>query len=159
MPRPANTRQTASAADKRIPRIALAMGVVSAVPFLAATAAIALGDHAAIRLYGHVALISYGACVLSFLGAVHAGLAIRDAPLPGGRLIVAAVAPALAWLSLALGERNGLLLMAASFLALLAYDIAAARQGWVPAWYPRLRWPLTGVALVCVLVAMRFAPL
>jgi hypothetical protein len=158
MSRAVEPRRAAPSEERRIPRAAVALGALSAVPFVAAAAIILWSESQALRLYGHVALVSYGACVLSFLGAVHAGLALREAPLPAARLIVAAGAPALAWLSLALGERAGLLAMAAGFLATLAYDIAAARRDWAPAWYPRLRWPLTGVALASLLIALQFAP-
>ncbi|HJQ60295.1 MAG TPA: DUF3429 domain-containing protein [Vineibacter sp.] len=159
MPRAVESRRDAAATDRRVPSVALMLGAISTLPMVAGAAAIVLSDSAALRLYSHVAMVSYGACMLSFLGAVHAGLAFRDTPLAATRLLVAAAAPALAWMSLAVGEDNGLLLMAVSFLALLAYDIAAARRGWAPAWYPRLRWPLTGVTLICLLVTMRFAPL
>jgi hypothetical protein len=142
-----------------MPPVALILGIASAIPFVAAAAAALLGQSPALRLYGYVALISYGACVLSFLGAVHAGAALRETPVPTARLAAAATAPLLAWLALALGEHNGLLLMAAGFLAVLAYDIAAARRSWLPAWYPRLRWPLTGVTLLCLLAVRQFGPI
>lgn len=138
--------------------MALILGIASAIPFAAAAAGALFGHSPTLRLYGYVALISYGACVLSFLGAVHAGAALRETPVPAARLAIAAAAPLLAWLALALGERNGLLLMAAGFLAVLAYDIFATRRGWLPAWYPRLRWPLTGVMLVCLLAVRQQGP-
>lgn len=141
-----------------MPLAAWILGLAGAGPFIVAAAAATVGQEPAIRLYGYVALIAYSACMLSFLGAVHAGLALRENPLPVARLGIAAIAPALAWLSLALGERNGLLLMAAAYLGLLAYDIVAARRGQVPAWYPRLRWPLTGIVLVCLVAAMQSGP-
>ncbi len=144
--------------DRQLPPAALILGVASLVPFVAATAGVAFGQGPAIRVYSYIAMISYGACVLSFLGAVHCGLALRETPVSAARLAVSGLPPLLAWLSLALGERNGLLLMAASFLAVLAWDVAAARRGWAPAWYPRLRWPLTGVVLVCLMVVMQFQP-
>ena len=134
------------------------LGIASVVPFVAATAGVVLGQDPALQVYSYIAMISYGACGLSFLGAVHCGLALRDSPLPTGRLAISGLPPLLAWLSLALGQRNGLLLMAASFLAVLAWDIVAARRGWAPAWYPRLRWPLTGIVLVCLMVARQVQP-
>jgi hypothetical protein len=141
-----------------VPPAAWVLGLAGAGPFVVATAGIVVSQEPAIRLYGYVALISYGACVLSFLGAVHTGLALREKPVPTIRLAASAVAPALAWLSLALGERTGLLMMVAAYLGLLAFDIAAARRGWTPAWYPRLRWPLTGIVVGCLIGALQFGP-
>ncbi|MCW5747577.1 MAG: DUF3429 domain-containing protein [Alphaproteobacteria bacterium] len=126
------------------------------VPFAGLAATVAVSGDPAIRIYAYVALVSYGACILSFLGAVHAGFALRQTPVATWQLLAAAAAPVLAWLSLALGERTGLLLMTASHLGVLACDIVAARRGLAPVWYPRLRWPLTGVVLICLLAALQF---
>ncbi|TWS95840.1 DUF3429 domain-containing protein [Reyranella sp. CPCC 100927] len=159
MARPVDQPRAAPPTDRRIPLAALLLGVASLIPFVAAAAAATLASSPTQRLYGYVALISYSACVISFLGAIHAGAALREAPLPGARLAAAAIAPLLAWLALALGERNGLTMMAATLLLVLAYDITAARRGWVAPWYPRLRWPLTGVMLVSLLAARQFGPI
>lgn len=111
------------------------------------------------RLYGTSLLSAYGACALSFLGAVHWGLAMREQPVPALRLAISVVPALVGFIALAIGGRAGLTLMAAGFLAVLAYDIFGARQGLVPAWYPRLRWPLTGIALVCLFGAILGGPL
>jgi hypothetical protein len=47
----------------------------------------------------------------------------------------------------------GLALLAMAFLGLLAYDEAAGRAGTLPAWYPRLRRPLTAIVVPCLLIA------
>jgi hypothetical protein len=158
VPPPEPHPRAAPPADRRVPGIAWGLGIASVAPFVVATAGIALATDPALGLYAYVALVSYGACMLAFLGAVQAGLALRETPLPAARLAASAVAPALAWLSLAVGEGNGLLLMTAGHLAMLGYDIVAARRGWAPAWYPRLRWPLTGIVLGCLLAARQFGP-
>jgi len=111
------------------------------------------------RLYGVALLSAYGACVLSFLGAVHWGLAMREQPVPALRLALSVVPVLIGFATLAIGGRPGLTLMAVGFLATLAYDIAGARRGFVPSWYPRLRWPLTGIALVCLFGAILGGPL
>ncbi|HKU97763.1 MAG TPA: DUF3429 domain-containing protein [Vineibacter sp.] len=146
-------------ADRRIPPAAVLLGTASVIPCVAAAIAATLASSPTLRLYGYVALISYSACVISYLGAIHGGLALRDTPLSAARLAAAATAPLLAWLALALGERNGLLMMAAVLLLVLAYDITAARRGWIAPWYPRLRWPLTGVMLVCLLATRQLGPI
>lgn len=149
----------APSADRRIPLPALLLGIASLIPCVAAAIAATSASSPTPRLYGYVALISYSACLISYLGAIHGGLALRETPLSAARLIAPATAPLLAWLALALGESNGLLMTAAILLLVLAYDITAARRGWIAPWYPRLRWPLTGVMLVCLLVTRQFGPI
>lgn len=46
-----------------------------------------------------------------------------------------------------------LLGLAAVFIALLAYDIGAARAGAAPAWHPALRLQLTGAVVLCLVFA------
>lgn len=104
-------------------------------------------------------LTAYAACTLSFLGAVHWGLAMREQPVPTARLAVGTIPTLVAFVALAVGERTGLTLMALGFLATLAYDIFGARRGFVPSWYPRLRWPLTGIALLSLFCAILGGPL
>ncbi|QQS14216.1 MAG: DUF3429 domain-containing protein [Rhodospirillales bacterium] len=148
--RPATAPTNAPAASTRsIPRLALALGVLGTAPFALAAGAV-LWAPQPWPLFAFSALIGYGTCVLSFLGAVHWGLAMRDpAPRPS-QFLIGAAAPLTAWLSLAFGSAVAVLGLATGFLAMLAYDIAAARRGAAPAWYPRLRWPLTGIALLCL---------
>jgi len=43
--------------------------------------------------------------------------------------------------------------LALGFAILLAYDIFAARGSETPAWYPRLRLPLTATVVSCLLLA------
>lgn len=108
------------------------------------------------RAYGLSLMSAYAACALSFLGAVHWGLAMREQPVPAHRLAISIIPALVGFGALATGE---LAVMAAGFLGVLAYDIFGARRGFVPAWYPRLRWPLTGIALVCLFGAILGGPL
>lgn len=84
---------------------------------------------------------------------------MREQPVPATRFAVATVPTLVAFAALAIGERTGLTLMAVGFLAVLAYDIHGARRGFVPSWYPRLRWPLTGIALLALFCAILGGPL
>jgi hypothetical protein len=111
------------------------------------------------RLYGISLLTAFAACALSFLGAVHWGLAMREQPVPAARLAISTLPVLVGFVALAIGGRAGLTVMAAGFLGALAYDIYGARRGFVPAWYPRLRWPLTGIVLVCLFGAILGGPL
>ena len=138
----------------RIPRVALWLGPLGLIPFLAG--ALALWLLPAERLPdASFALIGYGAVILSFLGGVHWGLAA-----PAGRplQIGFSVLPALVgWLALlvAIFFAGGpaLWLLVAAFAILLPGDLLVAGRGLAPPWYPRLRVPLTLVVVACLAVA------
>ncbi len=141
------------------PAVTILIGIASLAPFVAGTALAAYGGTLDWRLYGVSLLTAYAACALSFLGAVHWGLAMREQPAPAGRLTVSIMPMLVGFVALAIGGRGGLTVMAAGFLGALAYDIYGARRGFVPSWYPRLRWPLTGIALICLFGAILGGPL
>lgn len=141
------------------PLAAILIGIASLAPLISGAALAAFGAMLEWRLYGISLLTAYAACALSFLGAVHWGLAMREQPVPALRLAVSVVPMLVGFVALALGGRAGLTVMAAGFLGVLAYDIFGARQGFAPAWYPRLRWPLTGIALICLFGAILGGPL
>jgi Protein of unknown function (DUF3429) len=84
---------------------------------------------------------------------------MREQPASASRLAASIIPLLVGFVSLAIGGRTGLTLMAAGFLGALAYDIYGARRGFVPSWYPRLRWPLTGIALICLFCAILGGPL
>jgi hypothetical protein len=92
--------------------------------------------------------------ILSFLGAVHWGFALRapagEAPAAWPRLGLG-VAPALvAWIALLLPARPGLVLLAAGVVAVAAVETAAAKRGLMPKSYLGLRWPLSLGAGTCL---------
>ena len=142
-----------------LPAAAIAIGITSLAPLIAGAALAVLGATLDWRLYGTSLLSAYAACALSFLGAVHWGLAMREQPVPAARLAVSIIPALVGFVALAIGGRAGLTVMAAGFLGVLAYDIFGARRGFVPAWYPRLRWPLTGIALLSLFGAILGGPL
>ena len=102
------------------------------------------------------ALLAYGAIILSFLGGIQWGLAIArpggaSPDTLGGRLIVSITPSLAAWGALLVPERAGLILLALSIAAMLWVDLRATRLGQAPAWYPRLRIPLS-CAVIATLV-------
>lgn len=136
-----------------VPRPALILGFAGLIPF-------ALGAVGAWTLDAERAGFAiplqffYASAVLSFLGAVHWGLAMADADRRAGWARYGwGVVPALAgWLLTALEfepVHMGLALTLA-FPVTLAADIVAARCGLAPRWYPALRIPLTLVATLCL---------
>lgn len=137
-----------------VPPAAMALGAAGLIPFVGC---LLIGLLAADDLAGlaMLALRGYGACILSFMGGVHWGLAIHPAAPEAdyGRLGASVVPALVAWAALLLPPYFGYLVLATAFAGLLAYDLAATRKGLAPAWYPKLRVPLTVVVTLCLLLA------
>ena len=137
-----------------IPRMALWLGPLGLLPFLAG--ALAAWLLPAERLPGTIlALAAYGAVILSFLGGVHWGLAA-----PAGRApqLGFSVLPSLvAWVALLTANLPALdaalWLLAAAFAIMLVCDLVAAGRELTPEWYPRLRLPLSLGAVLCLAAA------
>lgn len=142
--------------ETKTPTAAAWLGGLGAIPFVAlATAAHAF--RGPVQMQCVHALFTYGATIISFLGGVHWGLAISperstsQAALKGW--LILSVIPSLAgWTALLFPPVTGMIILSASFLAMLWIDLRATRVGQAPAWYPRLRTPLTGL-VVASLVA------
>lgn len=131
------------------------LGYAGLLPF-AGAATLALLGPPPWRGWALAALAAYGAVILSFLGAVHWGLALRAPPEEARAAwprFGLGVLPALVgWVSLLLPARPGLLLLAAGVLAVAAAESAAARRGLVPRDYLSLRWALSLGAAACLLL-------
>lgn len=137
------------------PAPAVILGVAGLVPFvgLTAIAAFAPVPYYAFVLY---ALLGYGAVILSFVGALHWGYAVKR----GARGAQAwmqygwSVLPALAaWLSLLVPVWTGLRLQAGALVACYVFDRVMGRYDPNPRWLLRLRAALTVVAAVSLTIA------
>jgi uncharacterized protein DUF3429 len=130
-----------------------ALGYAGLIPF-AAAALLALLGPPSWRGPALGALAAYGAVILSFLGAVHWGFALRapegEAPAAWPRLGLGVVPALVAWVALLLPLRPGLALLAAGVVAVAAAETAAARRGFMPESYLGLRWPLSLGAGACL---------
>lgn len=132
---------------RTIPPAAAVLGLAGLAPFigLAALALLVPG----LRDASLGALLGYGAVILSFVGALHWGYAVRrDAR---GRAAWVqygwSVVPALvAWATVLLPIQAGLRVQAAALAVCLLVDHAMARTDPVPGWLLRLRALLTVVA-------------
>ncbi|SEI39785.1 Protein of unknown function [Allopseudospirillum japonicum] len=108
------------------------------------------------------AFLFYAAIILSFLGGIHWGLALRDSQNPLSpdtlqRLILSMAPSLLAWPALLLDEEQGLWVLAIGFVLTWWYERLPASRKRVPAWYLQLRTRLTLVVLACHLgMLMRF---
>ena len=141
------------------PASARALGVTGLIPFWAAALAAAFAappwDARA-----SAALFLYGAVILSFLGAVHWGLALREADGPArDRAFVASVIPALwAWFCAFAPGTWSFIGLIVGFLLMLIYDWDRGRAGALPAWYPGLRIWLTLGAVAALLLGLSLGP-
>lgn len=143
-------------APNRPTRWALGLGYGGLIPFVGlALAAWVLDAPAHSRslpaLLVSFALLAYGATILSFLGAIHWGFAMRDASGPTARLLLWGVVPSLlGWLALLLSPVVGLCLLAAGLWVCYAVDRSVYPRFGLGAWLP-MRLLLTVVASVSCL--------
>jgi hypothetical protein len=141
-----------------LPRTVAWLGYGGLLPFLALTPASLLDHH-----HGAVwsdALYAYGAIILSFIGALHWGLAMSLPELTERQRSACfawSVVPALiAWPAVLFSPPLAAPLLVFGFIAHYLQDRRLARQATLPGWYLPLRLRLTSVAVVC-LVAGVFA--
>jgi hypothetical protein len=142
-------------AETKVPSSAKWLGGLGAVPFVGLAGAIPFLIGAPRLLVVH-ALVTYGSTILSFLGGVHWGLAIRTPGSPddgklAARLTLSVIPSLVGWAALLVAERMGLWILAMAIAAMLWVDIRATRRGQAPPWYPRLRIPLTCTVLAALL--------
>jgi hypothetical protein len=131
------------------------LGYAGLIPFVIGAALAVLGPPSW-RAWAAFALAAYGAVILSFLGAVHWGLALRASPeessaawpRPGLGVLPALVG----WVGLLLPAPFGLALLATGLLAVAATETVAARRGLLPPGYLALRWTLSLGAAACLLL-------
>lgn len=136
-----------------LPSAALWLGVAGLLPFLASAAVVLLGLPPG-EAVAVPALIAYAACILSFLGAVHWGFALRapeaEAWASGRRLALGVVPALFAWPALLVPAWIGLGALIAAFLAVWVAEEVAGRQGLIPLSYLWLRRGLTVVVVVAM---------
>lgn len=98
------------------------------------------------------ALLSYAAIILSFMGAVHWGLAMDGAVkrLQFGVSVVPALA---AWSASLMSPMWNYSILIVSFVSLCLFDNYMARKNRTPKWYPVLRIPLTVVVVISLIIA------
>ena len=141
-----------NAPSPHIPRL---LGWAGLVPFGLA----ALGTHSGIDTlvpYGFLGGTAYGAVILSFLGAVHWGLAMQDDRSP--YWYVWSITPALFGFAslLLLDIEMRVVTLIPLFALTWLVDRKAAKCGLIPNWYMRLRSKLTAGAVIS-LTAMLLA--
>ena len=138
------------------PQLGKLIGFGGLTPFLGCAVLVYAGntDMSMIALF---ASAIYGAVILSFVGAVHWGLTMREDRSP--YWYVWSIIPAiLGWLAIVLLDiKFSLLALAIAFSLAWSVDRQASLRGLIPAWYMHMRHILTAGATMS-LVATAFAP-
>jgi len=98
-------------------------------------------------------LTAYAAIILSFMGAIHWGVAISSTEDKHGQYLIASVIPGLsAWLALLLPQTYALTLLMIGFIVLIIYDWSVEKPQRLPTWYMPMRNRLTIVVLMCLTI-------
>ena len=102
----------------------------------------------------HKLLIAYGAIILSFMGAIHWGIAMSvKTDLSSSQLGLSVMPALLGWLAFMLPLVHGYSLLILSFIYLCIYDKYINKHGLLPDWYLPMRIILTSVVVLCLAVA------
>lgn len=117
----------------------VALGYAGMLPFVACVLAIALLDGEP-RALAVRALVAYGAVILSFLGAVHWGLLLRQRDAAAPARLAIGVLPSLAgWIALLLPDRYALTLLVVAFGGFWLYEHRVVGTALLPSGYLDLR--------------------
>ena len=141
----------------RIPAPALILGLAGLLPFLYGALSVlwpalgGLGQLWSINHAGRALLQIYGIVILCFMAGVIWGFAAKADGPQATMFYALSVLPAIFVFLTAFAEpRASLVMLIAGFVALLAIDQSAARQGLAPGWWMRLRLLLTTVVVLCL---------
>ena len=147
-----------------IPLSARWLGLLGLVPFVTIT--FETVTDTSIGVYNsRFVLRAYGAVILSFLGGIQWGMAIRNSDGNArtrrgltSMLTLSVVPSLIGWAGLLIDEPLSFGLLISGFVLVLFTDVRAAKRGMAPRWYLRLRYTLTGLVVTCLVVAAVFKP-
>jgi hypothetical protein len=141
-----------------VPPPARILGLAGLLPFWGGVLALIVLDEPG-RRAALVAVIAYGAVILTFLGAVHWGLALQVAREVRWERLGWGVAPSLiGWAAMLIDPAPALLLLVLGLGAALAVDLRAGAAALFPAWYVALRIALSIGAIAALLLALVLLP-
>lgn len=135
-----------------IPHTAAWLGGFGLLPFAAGAV---MSNIAVTADFGHWFIIGYGAIILSFLGGIQWGIALC-ADRPGSiAYVVSIIISLIGWAATFLAPPLSFIVLAAGFLAALAFDALATVLFGLPGWFLRLRFMLSlGVLTALGIAAM-----
>jgi hypothetical protein len=127
----------------------LGLGYLAVLPFVVCAALVWTGG-VELRARASIALLAYAAVVVSFIGAIHWGIAFSRVA-PATSLFVWGVAPAIvAWLSMLAHPGVGLVTDAVALVVCYLVDRSVYPRQGLAIWLP-LRLRLTVLATLCCL--------
>jgi hypothetical protein len=136
----------------KLQQLAKILGYAGLIPFLI----FSLATWVSIPLTNnpHFVLSTYAAVILSFMGAIHWGVAIsRDSNIAVSELGLSVLPALLAWLALLIPALFAYGLLILCFFVLYLVDRYASDKGLLPYWYLPMRLVLTSVVILCLIVA------
>ncbi len=139
-------------------RLAWIFAIAGALVFAGLTAML-FSTQNQVRIPGIAALVTFAAIVLSYLGGIEGGLALRDVEGTANTRAIAFAMSALpslaAWGVLWLPSPHWQLGAALGlFVAVWMFDLWLARRGLVPSWFVDLRTAVTAVVALTLGVAL-----
>jgi glutaredoxin-related protein len=134
-----------------VPRAGTWLGYAGLLPFVAALLGFLLGGDAREEYFSRQ-FIAYGAVILSFVGAVHWGVALGSGGMRVMRLSFSIMPALLAWAALLLPAAPAAWLLLAGFILLRAWEASPPVAGTLPHWYRALRARLTAAVGLLLLV-------
>ena len=135
--------------DARVPILPGILGYAGLIPFVVSGIGIWFVPTSQVEMLDK-ALLTYAACILAFMGAIHWGVALNSNA--NSWQLGASVLPALlAWLALNTPFPWVYSILIISFVVLCIVDSIATRSNYLPAWFPRLRTPLTLVVVLSLI--------
>lgn len=141
-------------ASLSLPRHVAWLGYGGLMPFIGLVVLAGVDPHH--TLAWSDALIGYGAIILSFIGAVHWGVAMSAADLAPEcqrRTFMWSIVPALiAWPATVLAGSIASLILVIGFVLHFVQDKVLAGSAHLPVWYVPFRRHLTLVACLCLLL-------
>ncbi len=146
-PRP-HVEQTAAG----IPVLAQWLGYAGLLPFVVGAVELWLLP-GFITDFIETALLAYAAVILSLMGAIHWGLAMRShRDIINLQLGLSVIPALLGWVALLIPAVAAYPILMLSFIVLNLFDLQAVKLNMAPSWYPKFRLPLT-IGVVLSLVA------
>ncbi len=132
-----------------VPTPALILGLAGLAPFLLGAGAMALGSPTVV-VNAYLHLLRYAAIILTYIGAVHWGLAVAAGETRWWWYAVSILPALVAWLVVSVaGPVFQFGVMAIAYFVVFMVDLRAVEAGLAPRWYANLRKFLTIAVLLC----------
>ncbi len=137
---------------RSIPFAALVLGLAGLVPFGVAAVSQWIEVPHVSPAFGIVAAATYGAVILSFLGGIRWGTALKTVASRRQtcELLASVLSSLVGWLALLLSPIVGFSLLIAGFLLQALWDVLSVEKGYLPPWFGKLRMLLTAGAVLAL---------